>query len=63
MVVAFVQATLKHSNAETYAWMAVIAAPWLVAISVAGRRVKCPLSEGSVQGTGVQHQYAVDITA
>lgn len=42
MAVAFVQVALKHSNAETYAWMAVIAAPWLVAISMVGKRVKCP---------------------
>lgn len=42
MVIAFVQVTLKHPDAESYAWMAVIAAPWLVAVSVIGKRVKCP---------------------
>ena len=42
MVMAFVQVTLKHSHAESYVWMAVIAAPWLVAVSVVGKRVKCP---------------------
>jgi hypothetical protein len=38
---AFVQVTLKHSDVESYAWMAAIAAPWLVAVSVVGKRVKC----------------------
>jgi hypothetical protein len=42
MVVAFVQVSLKHSNAETYAWMAVITAPWLITVSIIGKRVKCP---------------------
>ena len=42
VVTTSVQVTIKHSNAETYAWMALIAAPWLVAASVAGKHVKCP---------------------
>ena len=42
VVTAFVQVTLKHPNAQSYAWMAVIAAPWLVTVSVVGKRVKCP---------------------
>src|SRR5258707_9445600 len=41
-VTACVQVALKHSNAQSYEWMAVIAAPWLVAVSVVGKRVKCP---------------------
>jgi hypothetical protein len=42
VIMAFVQVTLEHSDAELYAWMAVIAAPWLVAASVIGKRVRCP---------------------
>ena len=42
VVVAFVAVSLKRSNAETYIWMAMVLAPWLIVLAVFGRRVKCP---------------------
>ena len=50
VVVAFVAVSLKRSNAETYVWMAVVVVPWLVALAVFGKRVKCPRCQKNLSG-------------
>jgi hypothetical protein len=42
VAVTAVEVFRNRSRAETYAWMAVVMVPWLAAISVLGRGVKCP---------------------
>jgi hypothetical protein len=41
LVVTAVEVFSHRSRAETYTWMAVVMVPWIVAIIVLGRRVKC----------------------
>jgi hypothetical protein len=50
VVVAFVAVSLKRSNAETYVWMAVVVVPWLAALAVFGKRVKCPRCQKNLSG-------------